>query len=331
MDTLGSLKTSCLRWLDETVDDEIVNDAISDAIESLWKSAMQASPDLFMAGPLTVAIAASIEGVIIVSVADPTTAPTLTDVVAGALASHAIVAAYTLVTESGTETLISSTATRTVPINNVCSVATPAFVEGAIGWNCYMGDPAGRLAKQNDAPIRFGDAFEESTNGFANEPQLPSPPTENTTGDDIFMIRHLEMQMPNGGYRAYDGADLDSLMMRRMSRSTPAASEYQTYYWTLLNQRQLETRPATGTALTFRYWYTKRPRRLRFDNSPLPFLTFPSLAFLRNHALSALFLHCKEFDTALAFDTKAEAERQSAVLSIAQMSHTKNQWILPAI
>lgn len=329
--TFGELKAEVLDWLDETVPESRTRNAINDAIESLWETLIRAAIGLFVGGPTSLSVAAAAERTTVTSVTDPTTAPTLSDVAVGNLAEHAIVVAYTLVTESGTETLISSTSSRTVPINNICSVASPSFVESAVGWNCYMGSPTGRLAKQNEVPILFGNAFQEPVTGFVNEPENPSPPTENTTGDDIFYIRHLEVSLTSGGYKKWDGADIDSLLMQRAARGIASQSQYQSYYWDLINQRQLEMRPAAGQAMTPRYFYIKRPRRIRFDSAPLPFLTVPSTAFLRYHALSVLFLSIHEYEASTAWSEKAERERARCELAVLAMNRPKNQYITPCV
>lgn len=330
-DTLGSLKADIVPWLlGERVSAVILNAAINDGIESLWQTLMKASLDLFMAGPTSISIAAAAERASIVSIADPVAAPTVGSVVAGALVERTVYAAFTLVTESGTETLISAIGNAVIPLNSVASIPTPAFVENAIGWNVYAAvGVSGRLAKQNDAPIEFGVSYQEPDTGFVNEPSNPSPPTENTTGDDIFYIRHLEAPDPNGAYQAFDAADIDSLMMRRMAGSIACASQYENYAWDLINQRQLEIRPAAGLSMIPRYFYIKRPRRLRFENSPLPFLTFPSTAFLRNYALAAIYLALKEFSSADRYEAKAEAERRSCELAVVEMNRPKNDYITP--
>lgn len=324
------MRASVQKWMRESVDIDLGNEAINDAVESLWNSLMRVSLSLFMGGPVTMSIASAAERASIVSIADPIVAPTLADVVVGALAQHDVVVGYTLVTESGSETLVSSTNTRTVPINNVCSVTSPVFAEGAIGWNCYIGSPVGRLAKQNDAPIHFGDAYQELVTGFVNEPDNPSPPVANTTADDVYYIRHLELALSDGTKKAWNAGDLDSDMMRRASSMLSSSSEYQNYYYDFINQRTLELRPAAGAALSPRYFYIQKPRKLRFDGAPLPFLSLPgSTAFLRYQALSLLNITIREFDTALAWETKADKERINLELSVNQMNATKAQTVTP--
>lgn len=323
------MRADVVDWLGgENVSLSRVNGAINDGVEALWEVLILAAVQIMMGGPVTIALAAGDEGRILVSIADPTVAPTLSDVVLGSLASHAVVAGYTLVTESGSETLLSPTSTRTVAINNVLSIAAPAFVSGAIGWNAYVGT-SGRMAKQNAEPIPFGTAWQEAETGSLDDPQFPSPPQENSTGDNIFYIRHLEFQTSSGMYKSYNAGDLDSDFMRSFAGSIAATSEYQNYAWDLINQRQLEIRPAVGQAFSPRYFYVMKPRRMRFDNAPLPFPTIPSTEFIRNYALSLIFLSLHEYDASQAWDTKADKALIKAVRAVTAMHRNRNDRVTP--
>ncbi len=135
--------------------------------------------------------------------------------------------------------------------------------------------------------------------------------------------------MPDLGYKTYDAADIDSLMMRKTARFVASSSQYQNYAWDLINQRQLEIRPALGTSLVPRYFYVKRPRRLKYDNASLPFLTVPSTAFLRNYALSRLALSIREFESAQAYGVIAEQERTSCLRVVLDMNRPKMISITP--
>ncbi len=329
-DTFGSLKAEVLDWLDETAMSVArLNSACNDAIESLWSTMVTTYVSTMIVGPVSVALSSGTDGVILISVDDPTTAPTLGSTVEGNLDTHSVIACYSLVTESGTETLVSPTSSATIDPLSICTVTSPSFASGAIGWNCYAGSTSGRMSKQNEQPIQFGTDFWEPDTGFTDVPSNPSPPSENTTGDDICYIRLLENEMPDGGMRKYDAGDIDSLMMRRASRSIAASSVYQNIYWDLVNQRQLEFRPKLALSITPRYFYVKRPRRTIYDSAPLPFLTVPSMAFLRSYALKMLSLSIREFESAKAWDSIAEAERLKTELVVAQMSKPKNQFITP--
>ncbi len=330
--TLGELRTDINDWLEETLPVSRVNGAINNGIESLWSTLIRASVSMFVGGPISLSLTSGTEGVILISVADPTGALTLSSATSGALDAHSIFAKYTLVTESGTETLPSAAASLAVNALDVGVVESPAFVSGSIGWNCYGYSTLGSTttyAKQNDTPILFGTDYQEPDDGFVNGPEYPLVPTENTTGDDICYIRHLECQMPDLGYKQYDAADISSVLMRKVSRNISTTSQYQNYYWDLINQRQLEFRPALGVDLAPRYFYVKRPRRLRFDNSPLPFLTVPCTEFLQAYAMARLSISIREYDASKAWDEVAERERTRCELLVNDMNHVKNQFITP--
>jgi len=330
MDTLASMRASVIQWLrGSRVDDSQIDDAINDAVDSLFTTLLRASMSVLMGGPVNLTLDASSDGVNIISIADPTVAPTVTDVVSGALAEHTVVAGYTLATESGTETLISPATSHVVAVNNVAQVAAPAFVAGAIGWNMYCGSASTRLAKQNEEPIPFGVNFIEDDSGITNNPDDPVPPTQNTTADNIFYIRHLEHQTPDGNWTPWNQGDLDSLMMRRLGRTIPGRSDYFTYGWDLINQHQLEVRPALGAQMTTRMFFIVKPRRMRFNNSPLPFPTVPSTEFFRNFALSLIFLSLREINLATAWEKKADTARARCELALTFSNRPRNARVTP--
>lgn len=335
LDTLGSMRAEVQDWLaGDTLPDTRINGAINDAIESLWKSLVRVALSVFMGGPTSISFSAGDQRQTVTSLTDPTTAPTLASVAGGTLPSRTVFVGYTLVTESGSETKISSQSTQTTALNFLTSISPPAWVSGAAGWNCYAGDNTNRLAKQNDAPLAFSTTgnvvtFEEPETGFIDNPDYPLPPTENTTGDNIFYIRHLELQLSSGNYKAYHAGDLDSEFVRRFASSIASTSEYQSYAWDVLNQRTLEIRPAAGSSITPRYFYIVKPRRLRFDNAPLPFPTIPCTEFLRSYALSRLLLSLHEFDAAKGFAEVAENERKNCEKALSMVNFNKNTTVTP--
>src|SRR5215813_8504472 len=107
MDTLGSIKGEIRDWLDEDLPDSRLNSAVNDGIGSLWLSLMKASMSLFLGGPIDLHFTTSSN--ILITVFDPTTAPTVSDTPAldTGKAAHTIRAGVTYVTESGSETLMS--------------------------------------------------------------------------------------------------------------------------------------------------------------------------------------------------------------------------------
>jgi hypothetical protein len=328
------MKASVEKWLRESVDPDLCGDAINDAIESLWESLILVQLSLFMEGPVNVTFAAAAERAQIVVITDPLVAP-----VAGILAGGSLAAGrtysitYTLVTESGSETLESPALAYTVVgANNLCEVNTPAFVDGAIGWNCYASQSAALRCRQNDMPIPFSQLiYVEPETGWVNEPSLPSPPLANTTSDNVFYIRHMELALASGGYRAWDQADIDSELLRRASRGVASSSQYQNYYWDLINGRTIELRPAAGVQQIPRYFYIAKPRRLRYDNAAIPFQTLTAKRFIRYFALSLLCVSIYEFDQARGWEDQAEKARTQMLLSVNQQNQAKHRTITPYI
>ena len=313
----------------ETVAAALINIAINDAIESLWQSLIRAQLSNQMGGPVTISVAAADQRVLLASIADPTTAPTVAGVAGGTLAQHTIYSCYTLATDSGSETLPSATQTTVILVNTLAKMTSPSFVAGALGWNCYMGTASGRMAKQNTDPVAFGTDYTEATTGATILPDAPGVPTENTTYDDLFYIRRIEAVTPVGTYLSWDAADLDSAMMRSAAGQIAAASQYQTYVWDLIDQRQLELRPVVALAASPRYFYVKKPRRLAYDGSVIPFSNLPVSEFIRVHSLKSVFMALREWDAVKAYGGQAESARATLVAAVAQQNTPKNQTIAP--
>ncbi len=310
-----------------------VNSAINDAIDTEFKALIRASLSILMGGPINLTIAAAAERTTLITITDPASGPGISETAADdpALAVHTVRAAYTYATESGTETLPSpATSYTTSGVGKVAVVTHPAIVNGAIGWNLYAsGLSTGTLVKQNDEPFPFNISYTEPDPGFTAEPNDPEPPTENTTGDNIFYIRHMEVQTTNGVLKAWNNADIDSDMMRRAGLTIASDSQYQNYAYDFINQRQLEIRPTMGATLTARYFFIVKPRRLLFSNSPLPFPTVPDTKFIRCQALSDIFLSLREYKASESWQKKADTELAACVLAITAMNRPKNQRVTP--
>jgi len=310
-----------------------VNSAINDAIDTEFKSLIRASLSILMGGPTDLTISAAAERTTLITIANPTSGPGIseTDADDPTLAVHSVRAAYTYATESGTETLPSpETDYTTSGLGKVAVITHPQTVTGAIGWNLYAsGSPTGTLVKQNDEPFALNTSYTEPDGGFTFEPNDPEPPSENTTGDNIFYIRHMEVQTTNGVLKAWNNADIDSDFMRRQGLTIAGTSEYQSYAYDLINQRQLEIRPTMGATLRACYFFIVKPRRLAFSNSPLPFPTVPDTKFIRCQALSDIFLALREYKASESWQKKADTELASCVLAITAMNRPKNQRVTP--
>lgn len=339
--TLGDIRAQVNRWtMGEGLQPAQMNDAINDGIESLWNSLILAVLQIFMKGPVNVTFQSGSERTTVVTITDPSVAPTATDSGTSTLPAVTYLIAFTYATESGSETALSPTLTYARAINKLALVTIPITdVSGAFGWNLYVGTDTNNLVKQNEAPIPIlvsppstpilQQSYLEPLTGFVQAPMGPPPPTENTTGDNLAYIRHLEFQTPNSGYMAYNSGDIDSIMMRRFAGQIATSSPYQQYAWNLIDQRQLEIRPAAGATFTSRYFYIVKPRRLAFDNSPLPFPTIPSTEFLRDFALAQLFLALHEYEASDRWEAKSERRRLEAVRAVSQINGNVNDRVTP--
>lgn len=342
--TFGELKTSTENWMKESVDDALLSDACNDASESLALSIIQFRLGLFMGGmnnqsnPVTLSIAAGVERLQLTSLADPTLPPAPGQNAGGTLPGFGpITFAYTWVTESGSETKLSPTGQVTRLANHQISVPilTGNSPAGTYGYNIYAAANNAAWVKQNTEPLDLNvlnwlepadtGVNLDATNGSG------SAPTQNTTGDNIMMIDHLETQMPDGTWKAYNAADLDSEMMRRAARTISSTSPYQNYYWDLLGN-QLEIRPLTGTALSSRYFFVAKPRRMKYDNAVLPFESVSGAALqLRCFAISLLKLASEEYQASNLWAQKASGEEMKILKSLNVANRNRNDRITPYI
>lgn len=333
MNTLAGIKVEIEDALvHETIKDRAFLPLAADAIEHLFMQIMRLQVSLFLSGPVNLTLAAASERQTLTSVADPVAGP----VVANSGAASVLPAlvgmsfTFTLATDSGSETLESPATAFNRPLNGQSKLTSPAFVAGAIGYNVYAGSVAGRRTLQNSEPIPFGqDWVEDIQKGVTDAPNSPLPPTDNTTADDLFYIRHLEVPTSNGGYKAWDQADIDSALMRSYSRLTASTSEYQSYAFDIINGRTVEVRPALGSALTPRYFYIKKPRRPRFLTAPFPFPTMPAQAWFKYHIAEIYSAGIGELKQAAYFEKKATEELSALLQSVIQQSHAKDLTIQP--
>lgn len=354
-DTLGSLRAEVVQWLRGDLatqnDAALLNAAINDAQEDLWMAMMQAQLARFFGldSPVTFVLNAGAERVQLISIADPTVAPVLGQVASGALASRALLIGYTYVTESGSETQMSPTAGITTNNNNVGQVTAPAPVAGALGWNCYVSvsNTPGLMALQNQQPLPFGALYTEPNTGWQDysvaqqiPPQVQSatgatpagspPPSENSTGDNISWITHMEIRTSDTLLRSWNQADIDSELMRRMARTLSTASEYQSYAWDIINGNRLEIRPATGMGFTPRYFYVAKPRRMRYDQAVLPYQSISGThEFLVNKTVARAKLSLDEYIASQAWAGMAESVKLNIITALAQENWAKNMRVAP--
>lgn len=330
MDTLGSMKAGLTRYIKDDENTDLLTDVINDAIESLWDSILLVSLGQFLGGPVQVKFASGSERATIVSIVDPITPPVAAGIVGGNFPQRTEQIAYTLVTESGSETRISPILSQFIPLNQIVQVTPPAFVNGAIGWNCYAGSETGRLALQNDMPLDFSQSFVESADdGIIDNPDQPSAPQVNNTADNIFYLRLLQVQNPDSTYTTWQAGDVDGLLFQRACRNIAPASTFQSYAYDFVNGNTIEIRPAAGQELNPRYFFVVKPRRLRFDRAILPFTNISATEFIRTHAAQALCLSNHEYTAAHENGVKAEAKRQSILLGLNTQATHKQQTVVP--
>lgn len=315
-------------------EDTIVNAAINDAMETIWTAMMQCHLAKFFGAdsPVSFSLPANTERYRIVSITDPAIAPVVNQVAGGALNDAAVFSVgYTLVTESGSETNLSPLAvTAARNANNLFQVVAPANPGTAFGYNVYAG-PAGQLALQNQQPIPFGTNYTEPVTEWQGYPTFEqTPPLTNTTADNLSWIEHLEIRTSDTLLRAWNQADIDSLVMRRMAATTPTASEYQTYTWELTGNGVLEFRPMTGLAFNPRYWYVSKPRRLRYDQAQIPYVSIVGVhKFIKAQAKADLYLGVNEFMNGQGWEQKADKEKQGIQMSLMMESWNKNTRVVP--
>jgi hypothetical protein len=354
-DTLGSLRAEILLELRGDLtgqgDVPLLNSKINNSIENIFLSMMQVQIARFLGvdSPVTFSLPAGAERVQLVSIQDPTIAPVIAAVAGGALAQHTVLGAYTYVTESGSETQLSPTASFVVPVNQLGTVTPPAAVAGAFGWNFYASvtNNALLMGLQNQQPLNFSQSFLEPNNGWSDYPQnqqLPPvaqnpsvptpigspPPSENQTADNISYIKHLEIRTTDTVLRAWNQYDIDSEVFKRFGRTVSSASEYQVYVWDLINGNRLEFRPTTGLAFNPRYWYIAKPRRLRYDQAEIPYVSIAGVhEFLTEYTIAFLKLTLDEYLSHQAHIATAGQIKTEILKSLRQEDFNKNTHVTP--
>lgn len=338
-DTLGSLRNEIQLetrgdFSGSTNENNIVNAAINDALESIWMAMMTVHLARFFGAdsPVTFNLAQGAERYRILGIADPTVAPTVNQVAGGALTDAAVFSVgVTFVTESGSETNITPlTVTAARVNNNLFQVVSPANPGTSFGYNVYAG-PAGQLALQNQNPIPFGTNYTEPITEWQGYPIFQqTPPLVNNTADNLSWIQHLEIRTSDTLLRAWNEVEIDSEVMRRMARTLSTASEYQTYVWELTNNGVLEFRPQIGQPFSPRYWYIARPRRLRYDQAEVPYTPIVGVhKYIKAQAKADLYLGVNEFLNAEGWENKADKEKMGILMSLTQELWGKNNRVVP--
>lgn len=335
--TYGQLKTEVEELLGEGISDLKALLTMNDAVESLFKDLVQAQLGNLLGGPTSVSLAAGAERHQLVSVADPTsqlvTSETAADpniVLANPRTRRAW---FSLVTASGTETLVTTLGADRVLTTGYMLIQPPAFPgdPDVVGWNLYvdaLNVPAATYAiRQNDAPLSFSTPYQEPPGGFNLAPDGPSIPPVNNTNDDLFYIRTLSVNLTSGGKLFWEQGDLDTSMFRRASAGIASTSEFQRYAFDLVNGRTIEVRPKLGASVTGEYFWVKKPRRVVFLDAQLPYENLPATAFLRYHTLQACLLSNYEERAAASWLDRAEMERRGLILAVSMQRRNHNNKI----
>lgn len=110
------------------------------------------------------------------NVADPTTAPVLSQVAGGTLPARTYFVKYTYTNANG-ETLSSPQSSLAISLNFLIKVTGPGSQSGATGWNVYMSEVSGSETKQNATPIGVDTDFTEPVTGLIAGDGLPGANT----------------------------------------------------------------------------------------------------------------------------------------------------------
>lgn len=335
-DTLGSLRAEILLELrgdlNSADDQPLINSKINNALENIFMAMMKVQVARFLGedSPVTVNLTVGTERLNLVSIADPLVAPVLAQVAAGNLAQRTINVEYTLVSESGSETLPSPQSQLVVNVNNLLQVNAPANPGNAFGWNVYAGQ--NNLALQNQQPLPFSIAnWQEPATGVQDYPDAQTvPPITNTTADNIAYIKHLEIITSDTLRRAWNQYDIDSEIGRRYGRTLSSASEFQTYVWDLINGHRLEFRPPMGLTFSPRYFYIAKPRRLRYDQAEIPYQNISGVHdFLVNYAIGQLKLALDEYLSSQGYTNAAKENKAEIISALTQEDWSKNTRVVP--
>jgi hypothetical protein len=331
--TIGALVARVKRWFAEPVSDEAkVYDSLNDSIESIWMAAMLATLSKFTRGPISQIFPANSSIVQIVSIPDPASGPVASAVNQGALPARTEYYAFSYVTDSGSMTLPSPLTPVVLAANQVAQVLPPPLLPDAIGWVVWGAtDPAGlTLGLQSTGLESYTGPGPVIAQGVRPYPQSPPPPTQNSTGDNIFAVERLEVNNVNMTTTQWYQSNVSSLLWSRMGKiMAGTATSWTPYAYDFIDNNQIQFRPAPGYDLDGSLMYLVRPRRLRFPNSRIPFTSFACQKFLATQALADLLLGIYEYEAHDRWQSKAKDEKQSIILQIAHSNWNRDKTVTP--
>ena len=335
--TFGDTVRRILDSINEPVTDKNKNqcaDYLNDGIESIWMSMLLATLSRFSKGPVNQVFAANETTQKLVTVPDPTVAPTVTSVAGGILGARTVYTSYCLVTDSGSTTKISPMATTNLLANTLMQVASPipssSWANDIVGYYVFAGSNAdGSDQGQQSALIRIGTPWFEPVSGITSGPNVPFPPADNTTADNIFNIVRLDVQNIDTTWTSWIQSNLNSTWFTDFQKRVSTTTTWMPFVYDFIEDRQIEVRPAPGQDLTGVFFYTVRPRRLRFDLSRMPYPQFAISGFLNDYTKSKMLLDIYEYEAADRWNDRAEKERQRIIFQVAQTTFNQNNTIRP--
>lgn len=326
--TLGEMSARIIRWSRERLDADTVNDAINDALESLWQTVSLASLSRFTTGPVTQTVMAGSTQLAIVSIADPEVYLQVGTTPGGGLPARTLSFAFSYVTDSGSETRLSLSQVSEADAAQLFVAQAPVPVAQAIGWNLFAG-VAGRFTRQNISPLPFDVTWIEPPFGATSSPDGSFPQPFNNTADNIQAIKRISASNISGTKSRWRQGDVTSLLFSEMEGRLQSNSTFTSRAYDLIDNRVVEIRPAGQIDVDVDLYYLVKPRRLRFPQSTLPFLSLGVQGYLRNEALADILLSLGEDEEAAARQSKADHERQRITLSVLGDNWDKNNIVRP--
>lgn len=340
VDTLGALAERVKRKINEPVGRDkmqVIYDDLADGIESLWMSMLLATLSKWCKGPVTQVIAANTTTTQLISVPDPTSAPTAFSVAGGNLASRTVYLSYALVTSSGSTTKISPLNGLVLVASHLAHLATPLvpaitdIPPDVIGWYAFAGlNPDGSdQGQQSPVPLLLNQDWWEPPAGLTAAPNAPSAPSVNTTGDNIFAIERMDVRNVDQTWTSWLQTNMGSTFWTEFQHRVPTTTTWAPMVYDLIDDHQLEVRPGPGYTASATYFYVAKPRRPRFPQSRLPFTSVAREAFLFKYGVGQYLRGIYEFEASDRWLKDAEDERLRIVLSINQGNWNKDTTVRP--
>lgn len=336
--TMGDMIRRILNDINEPVNTKNQNqvaDYLNDAIESIWMTMLLATLSRFSKGPVQQVFGAGQTSFNLVTVPDPTTPLAVTNVpTSGTQPPSLIYYAYCLVTDSGSTTKLSPIVSSGVFFHNTIRLSSPAITsamaQDVVGWYLFAGLNAdGSDLGQQTPLLAIGTPWTVPMVAISPAPNSPYPPTENTTADNIFNIVRLDVQNTDTTWTNWIQTNLNSSVFTDFQKKVSSTTTWLPFVYDFISDRQVEVRPALGTTMTGTFFFTVRPRRLRFALSRMPYPQFALTGFLHDYVISKFTLGIYEYDAADRWNDRAEKERQRVKEQVGQTNFNQNTTVRP--